>query len=119
MLYIAESPEKGRGVFTDQIIEPGEIIERCPVVILGELDIPHIRCTQLNHYYYLWDENKTMGAIALGYGSLYNHAYKPNATWQNLHSEKIIEFYAIERIYPGDEIVIDYETDYVIELGFK
>jgi len=119
VLYIAESPKKGRGVFTDQIIEPGEIIERCPVIILGEQDVPHIRRTQLNYYYYLWGEDETVGVIVLGYGSLYNHAFEPNAAWRNLYPEKIIEYYAIDRIHSGNEILINYDTDYVIELGFK
>lgn len=118
MLYIDESPKKGRGVFTNQLIEKDGIIERCPVVTLNEQDVPHIQQSSLNYYYFEWGENKTEGAIALGYGSLYNHAAKPNAAWRNLQSQKMIEFYATESINAGNEITIDYDTDYVKELGF-
>lgn len=118
MLYIAESPNRGRGIFTDQLIEKNQIIERCPVVALTEQDVTHIRLTTLNHYYFEWGEQKTEGAIALGYGSLYNHAFEANAAWHNKLSERIIEFYAIRLIQPGEEVMINYDTDYVVDLGF-
>jgi len=118
MLYIAETPDKGRGVFTDKAIELNEIIEFCPVIILTEQDVPHVRLTSLNYYYFEWGADKTEGAIALGYGSLYNHAFKPNAAWRNQRAQKMIEFYATQFIQAGEEITIDYDTDYVTALGF-
>jgi hypothetical protein len=118
MLYIAESPNRGRGVFTDQVIEAEEIIECCPVITFTEQDVSHIRLTTLNYYYFEWGENETEGAIALGYGSLYNHAFQPNAAWRNKQAEKMIEFYATQRIAPGEEVMIDYGADYVTDLGF-
>lgn len=118
MLYIAESPNKGRGVFSDKVIELNEIIELCPVVKLTEQDVSHIRLTTLNYYYFEWGADKTEGAIALGHGSLYNHGFKPNAAWRNKLEQQLIEFYATQQINPGDEIMIDYDTDYVANLGF-
>ncbi len=118
MLYITKSHLKGRGVFTDKAIEANEIIESCPVVVLTEQDVPHVRLTTLNYYYFEWGADKTEGAIALGYGSLYNHAFKPNAAWRIQEEQKMIEFYATQPIQAGEEITIDYDTDYVIALGF-
>ena len=54
-------------------------------------------------------------AIALGFGSLYNHSKKPNAEWEIKKSSHTIVFRAIKNIRKGKEITIDYG----IPLWFK
>ena len=45
-------------------------------------------------------------ALALGYGSLYNHSYRPNAETLETPDELVIT--ALHRIEPGEEIFINY-----------
>jgi len=96
-LYIAPSDVHGRGVYCSKFIPEGEIIEICPVLVLPKKDLEQIRDTKLYNYYFIWGDQDEAIAIILGFGSLYNHSYLPNA-----------EYYPLKDILPGDEILINY-----------
>ena len=49
---------------------------------------------------------KTVG-LTLGFGSLYNHSWSPNATYEDLPGN-VKHFYAVSPIKAGDEITINY-----------
>lgn len=106
--YISKSliPKAGRGVFAITNIKKGEIIESCPVYILPKKDYPIVKKTSLREYYFMW--GKTTAAICFGFGSLYNHSYKPNATYIKKIKEQIIEFIAITDIQKDEEITVNY-----------
>ena len=108
MLYISESMDKGRGVYTDKKIERDTVIERCPVLEIPAPDVNIITPTMLYNYYFCWGENQKQGALALGLGSIYNHSYTPNAIYIPRLDEKIIEFVAIKKILANDEVTINY-----------
>lgn len=72
---------KGRGVFATKQYKSGAIIEECPVLVLDKKDTKIIDDTTLYNYYFSWGEKDDSSAIALGYGSLYNHSYSPNAEY--------------------------------------
>ena len=78
-LYIQETKGKGRGVFTENYIEAGTIIEIAPVLVFSLNDTLLIKQTSLYDYYFMWSEIEEIAAIALVYGSIYNHSYSPNA----------------------------------------
>ena len=110
-LYISESPGRGRGVFTAEPLQPGDVIEICPVIVLSGDDLASIHQTRLHDYYFLWGEQRQECAIALGYGSLYNHNENPNAEFTMDFSEETIIFTCLKPIYAGDEITIHYQDD--------
>lgn len=105
-LYVATSPRGGRGVFTAEPIEAGSLIEVCPVIVLPEKDVPLIHQTYLHDYYFLWGQ--TGCAIALGFGSLYNHASLPNAEYEMDFDNQTIDIYCLHPIASGEEITICY-----------
>jgi SET domain-containing protein len=107
-LYIQVIPGKGRGVFSYEPIEPGEVIEICPMIPLEGMDLKALDGTPLYDYYFLWGKNEEQAAIALGYGSLYNHDYAPNATYDMYFEEKIIVVYALRAIAAHEEITFNY-----------
>ncbi|MEL6635246.1 MAG: SET domain-containing protein [Bacteroidota bacterium] len=107
-LYVAPSPLGGRGVFTAKRIPKGSIIEVCPVLVLPPGQLPHIDQTELFNYYFEWAENSKSGALALGYGSLYNHSYAPNAHYRADMVMDTIDFYALRAIPAGNEIFVNY-----------
>jgi hypothetical protein len=110
-LYIAESPLGGRGVFTAAEIPKNSIIEYCPVIILSEKDRKVIHYTLLHDYYFSWGEKKNQGcAIALGYGSLYNHKYSPNARYFFDYDNDQIEIHSRKKIKAGEEITVTYNA---------
>lgn len=108
ILYIVESDQKGRAVFTATDITKGSIIEICPIIILSEVDTQRIHSTKLHDYYFQWDAEQKTSAIALGYGSLYNHSEKPNADFELVKGDNEIHIFAIKDIAAGEEVLIDY-----------
>jgi uncharacterized protein len=111
-IYSSSSKIKnaGRGVFAKENIKKDEVIESCPVILMREEEVPDIRKTELHNYYFMWGSDKTRhkAAICLGFGSLYNHSYTPNATYKKYHEEEMIEFVAIKDIQKDEEITVNY-----------
>ena len=107
-LYIADSEGKGRGVFTARELSKGDVIEFCPLVLIPKKEQNCIHQSILHNYYFLSPPPHSKMCIVLGYGSIYNHAFQPNADivfdLPNLH----LEIHCISAIEPGDEILIDY-----------
>lgn len=110
-LYIQETKGKGRGVFTENYIEAGTIIEIAPVLVFSLNDTLLIKQTSLYDYYFMWSEIEEIAAIALGYGSIYNHSYSPNAKYETYYEDKKIHFITLSDINKGDEICINYNHD--------
>ncbi len=106
-LYIAHTSGRGRGVFTAEEIAQGSTIEVCPVIVLPAQDKARIHASLLHDYYFDW-EGRDVTAIALGYGSLYNHSDSPNADYEMDFSAETISIVAQRDIAPGEEICIDY-----------
>ncbi|HFA51273.1 MAG TPA: SET domain-containing protein-lysine N-methyltransferase [Bacteroidetes bacterium] len=110
-LFIAPSNLGGRGVFTGEDIEEGALIEICPVIVLPEKELPIIHGTFLHDYYFLWGDEQKQCAIALGYGSLYNHSYQPNAKYLLDYEHRTIDFYCLKKIEAGEEILVNYNGE--------
>ena len=107
-LYFLETEEKGRAVFSSEDIPRGTLIESAPVIILNAEDTARIHQTHLHDYYFTWDLDAKTSAIALGYGSLYNHSDTPNASFELDRTAKAIRFIAIQDIPANKEITVDY-----------
>ncbi len=109
-LYIIADSKMGRGVASIHHIPTESIIESCPVIMLSSADTQVIHSTRLHDYYFLWDTDQKTSAIALGYGSLYNHSESPNADYVLNDETQEIQFFAIKDIEAGDQILINYQT---------
>lgn len=107
-IYVGLTARKGRGVFTSEPIDADSLIEICPVIVCSVKDRALLHETLLHDYYFMWGENDDECAIALGYGSLYNHDYKPNARYEVDFEEETIRFYSIKPIQAGEEINVNY-----------
>lgn len=111
-IYISESKIKkaGKGIYALYDFNKGEIIEQCPIILINENEVTEIRKTVLHNYYFMWGKDKKnhSAAICLGYGSLYNHSYSPNATYKKLIEKEIIEFFALKDIKKDEEITVNY-----------
>lgn len=108
-LYIGPSKRGGRGVFTARPIPAKTVIELAPVILLDHADTAAIHDTRLHDYYFLWGEDGS--AIALGYGSLYNHASQPNADFEMDFESDLIRFFALTDIPALAEICINYTDE--------
>ena len=66
------------------------------------------RPTRMSDYCFEWGRGTV--AVALGYGSLYNHSYQPNARYDDESGQAKV-FRTIRDIAPGEEIVVNYNGE--------
>src|SRR5690606_33385944 len=100
---------KGRGVFARRAIRRGELIERVPVIVLPIGDVLRgEQWTSLGCYCFEWGKGRV--ALALGFGSLYNHSFRPNARYDD-EGRQAKRFTALRDIAPGEEITVNYNGD--------
>jgi uncharacterized protein len=107
-VYVSDTGEKGRGVFARRKILKGEIIERCPVIVVPRQEWTTIDETVLSNYVFDWGEDEEDAAVALGYISIYNHSYTPSAELTEDLDENVIEVSALRDIEEGQEIYVNY-----------
>ncbi len=108
-VYVGSTNNRGRGVFARRDLAAGELIEVCPVIVLGGQDNQDlIDQTPLYNYYFAWGEHQDLGAVALGCGSLYNHSFHANADHVCDVAGGEIRIYAYRAIRRGEEITINY-----------
>lgn len=99
-------PHKGRAVFASQFIPAGTEFERVPVLVIPNDDLFNSAGGEfLAEYVFEWGEGTV--ALALGYGSMYNHSYRPNARYDDF-SRNIKTYTALVDIQQGEEITINY-----------
>lgn len=112
-IYIAQSKiiPTERGVFASTFVKKGELIEKCPVIAISEHDTANISEESLVTYMYYFGEKKERSAVALGFGSIYNHTDTPNALYKEKYQEQIIEFWAIRDIKKDEEITVSYAKE--------
>jgi hypothetical protein len=100
---------KGRGVFARRVIRAGEVIERVPVLVLPLGTVTESDgCESLAGYCFMWGQGTV--ALALGYGSLYNHSFRPNAKYEDIGQMTKV-FTALREIAPGEEVTVNYNGD--------
>ena len=107
-IIVAPSILGGRGVMAIEDIKKGEVLEICPVIVIPSKDVPVIHGTILHDYYFIWGDDEKEAAIALGFGSMYNHAVTPNAEYEMDFEQETIDFFALTDIEAGSEITINY-----------
>lgn len=109
-IYISQSkiPNSNRGVFANVDIKIGETIENCPIIEIPKHDLASLGESFLINYFYFFGKKKEKLLVALGFGSIYNHNYMPNAIYKIKPKEKIIEFISTKKIKKDEEITINY-----------
>jgi SET domain-containing protein len=105
LICVRKIKGKGRAVFAKYPIKKGTIIERVPVLLVPIADlVGGLENPTLNKYFYHWDKKHV--AVCLGYGSLYNHSFEPNARYT--HGPNMVTYRALRDIRKEEEITINY-----------
>ena len=107
-LYIAESHNRGRGIFTSKNIPAGKTIEISPVIVMSEQEKTLLDQTLLHDYIFHWGKDEKQCCVALGYVSIYNHDYLSNAEYEMDYSAASIRITTVREIKRGEEIFINY-----------
>lgn len=105
-LYVARSPINGLGVFAARPFDPGDLVESCPMIVCPAPEEALIEQTHLRGLYFTWKDDAV--AFALGYGSLYNHSWSPNAAYELDYRRRLCRFRAVLPIATDDEVTINY-----------
>lgn len=111
-IYIKNEKGKGRGVFTEENIPSGTVVEESPVIVLEKKDRELLEKTLLDNYIFEWGEDKQQAAIALGYLSLYNHSYQSNCEYFMDFNDEIMSIKTVRDISSGEELCINYHGDW-------
>lgn len=117
-IVVGKSAVHGLGVFATELIQPGELVERCPMVPLNFRSNYH-KDTKLYDYLYLNGEHSQESeqhgfimCMVLGYGMIYNHQDRPNANWKFNWVENYADLVAQRLIRKGEEIFTSYGEYY-------
>lgn len=108
--YIKDTgTSKGRGVFAGRKINAGELVEVCPVVLLGA------NCTQLpaelKRLLFNWGhltKGEPAGCLVLGWGSMYNHANPANLRYVGVADDLQLHFIAVRDVEIDEVLSINY-----------
>jgi hypothetical protein len=80
----------------------GELVHVAPVVVVPNEQVAGV----LENYVYTWRRGRS--AIALGFGSLFNHSKTPTLCLQKYPTKRLIMYWAIRSIDAETELTIDY-----------
>lgn len=117
-LAVENFGDRGRGIVALDDIEPGQLIERSPVLVIPSHDRLIADRTIIFTYVFMWEHHTSeedlykhegRSAIALGYTSLLSHSSKPNCIFVRHIDELFIDVFAKSRIRSGEELTIDYQ----------
>lgn len=111
-LFIGDSFNKGRGVFTSEDIAPNTIIEISPVVVMNKKERVLLDQTLLHDYIFEWGFQKNQCCLALGYVSVYNHSYQSNCEYEMDYDEELIRIKTMRFIKAGEELFINYNGNW-------
>jgi hypothetical protein len=108
-IYIADTPDMGRGVFTRKAIAAGTIIESAPVIVMTPEERLHIDKTLLQHYIFEWQpDGQNLCCMALGLIPMFNHAYQSNCEYFMEYDEQTMYVQAARNIEAGEELTVNY-----------
>jgi len=111
-IHISISKGKGRGVFTNEKIEKGTLIEIAPVIVMNAADKKLLDQTLLHDYIFEWGDDKSHCAMALGWVPVYNHSYQSNCEYEMDFEMQTIAVKTMRDIKPGEELFINYNGDW-------
>ena len=110
-IIVKDSTLHGLGVFACIDFVPGDVIERCPYLVIDDDDLQEIN--RLNDYLFTSPDKKDDYLCVLGCGMIYNHGAPANAEWQiDDDDNRFIRFTAKSVIKSGEEILHDYGNEY-------
>lgn len=110
--YIADTgTPKGNGVFAARVINEGEVVEACPVVVLQMpfSSLPEPLKTLVFDWAVLAGVPGTH-ALALGYGSMYNSDNPANLRYEADQQGLLLRFIAVREIAEGEELTVNYDA---------
>lgn len=111
-LYIDETPQMGRGVFTSLALEKDLVIECSPVLVMSQEERILLDKTALHDYIFEWGDELDRCIVAWGYLSVYNHQFESNCEYFMDFEENVMRIKTVRAILAGEELFINYNGDF-------
>lgn len=106
LIEVRRSGRHGRGVFATADLAAGTVVEECPALPFDDEQWEAVDAGGLHGYCY---EDPAGGVVlALGYGSLYNHATDPNTGYEVLRRPSRVRLTTQRAVRAGEELTISY-----------
>lgn len=102
----------GRGVYTQQAIEAGTLIETAPVIVMNAEERILLDKTLLHDYIFEWGEKADRCCMALGLVPMYNHSYEANCEYEMHFGKEVIAVKAMRDIEAGEQLFVNYNGDW-------
>ena len=115
ILYIMETDQRGRGVFTTEAIPAGTTVEIAPVIVLNPSERAVVDSTLLHDYIFEWGIDEKQAAVALGYASIYNQSVDANCKYDMDFEHKTIQILTKREVAVDEELCINYNGDGVTD----
>ncbi len=110
-LFIKNTLQKGRGIFTTQKIPTNTIVEIAPVIVMTATDRIQLDKTLLHDYIFEWGENKDQCCMALGNIPIYNHSTQNNCAYFMDFDAQLMMIKTLRVIAAGEELTINYNGE--------
>lgn len=112
-VYIKDTgTTKGRGVFASRNFAVGEIVEVCHV-LLYHMPADDIQEEEIRRRVFHWHPpqgESRIQALALGYGSMYNHDNPANMRYDPDKRNLLLIFTAVRHIAADEELTVNYNA---------
>jgi SET domain-containing protein len=106
------SSTKGKGLFAENEIQKGEIIDNAHVILIPNKEYRLLEKTSVSNYCFTWENPKYKSefknAIAMSICQFMNHSYNPNVRYQYNYKNDSIKFIALRKILKDEELTINY-----------
>lgn len=111
-LYIAQTLQKGLGIFSTKAIPKGTVLEVAPVIVMPFKDKKHLDKTLLHDYIFMWGKHEDQCCMALGWIPLYNHSYTSNCQYEMNYATNEMMILSVTAIKANEEITINYNGQF-------
>lgn len=111
-IYVTESADRDRGVFTKTDLKKNTVVEIAPVVVMSKADRTFLDQTLLHDYIFEWGERQDQCCMALGYIPIYNHSYQSNCEYEMDFRKRVIKIKTVRAVKAGEELFINYNGDW-------
>ncbi|HEY9176040.1 MAG TPA: SET domain-containing protein [Flavipsychrobacter sp.] len=112
-IYIENTEDKGNGVFTQNDLPAGTVVEISPVIVMSAEERKLLDQTLLHDYIFEWaPEGENQCCVAQGYIAVYNHSDSANCEHFMHYDSNSISIKTMRDIAAGEELTINYNGEW-------
>lgn len=117
MIQVKVSKEMGRGIYANQMIQAGQVVMLCELLVLDQNDTVAVNETALKYYTFKFTDDQD--CLVLGLGEIFNHDDNANVSYQIVMHEgrNMMQFTALSQIEADAQLFINYTADVLVAVS--